>query len=72
MKYETCMKYKCKTCPAYIDCDKVEKLESQTILLYKPFENLKEILERKLKEARDKNESFKSSKKLHRQNNRQI
>lgn len=47
MKYETCMKHKCKTCPAYIDCEKVEKLESEMILLYKPFENLKEILENK-------------------------
>lgn len=47
MKYETCMKYKCKSCPAYNDCEKVEKLESEMILLYKPFENLKEILENK-------------------------
>ena len=47
MKYETCMKYRCKSCPAYTDCEKVEKLQSDMVLLYKPFENLKEILELK-------------------------
>lgn len=47
MKYETCMKYRCKSCPAYTDCEKVEKLQSDMVLLYKPFENLKEILEKK-------------------------
>lgn len=50
MKYATCMKYKCKSCPAYTDCEKVEKLQSDMVLLYKPFENLKEILEKKRNE----------------------
>lgn len=44
MSYALCMKYKCKVCPKKIECDK-KLLEER--LTYKPFENLKEILEKK-------------------------
>lgn len=38
------MRYKCKTCPQQIECfDKQKTMH----LVYKPFENLKEILEKK-------------------------
>lgn len=44
MTYEICMKYKCKVCPKKAECD--EKLKNER-LTYKPFENLKELLEKK-------------------------
>lgn len=37
---EICMKYRCKTCPAYVECEKRLK---DTRLMYKPFENIKEL-----------------------------
>lgn len=39
-----CMKYKCKVCPKEQECS--EKLKHER-LMYRPFENLKEILEAK-------------------------
>lgn len=39
-----CMKYKCKVCPKEPQC--TEKLKQER-LTYRPFENLKEILEAK-------------------------
>ena len=44
MALERCMKYKCKICPKKVECD--EKLKKE-MLTYFPFENLKEILEKK-------------------------
>ena len=38
------MKYKCKICPKVVSCEKKLKEER---LMYRPFENLKEILEAK-------------------------
>ena len=43
--YERCMKYKCKACSEAKNCDLLERF--QDILMYKPFENLREILENK-------------------------
>lgn len=42
--YEICMKYKCKVCPEQLECEEKQKQER---LLWKPFENLKEIMELK-------------------------
>ena len=42
--YELCIKYKCKTCPRKVSCDKEQKEQH---LMWRPFENLKEILEQK-------------------------
>lgn len=39
-----CMKYKCKDCPKRQDCDKQLNEERLT---YRPFENLKQIMEQK-------------------------
>ena len=47
MNYKHCMKYKCKFCGDYLRCEKVLQLQNEAVLLYKPFENLKEILEKK-------------------------
>lgn len=44
MSYAVCMKYKCKSCPWKIECE-LKMIEER--LTYKPFENLKEILEKK-------------------------
>lgn len=57
MKYETCMKYKCKNCPAYYDCSNVEKLQEELRLLYKPFENLDQILKSRRKKYGKTNQS---------------
>lgn len=44
----SCLSYKCKICPKQLECDKKElkanKRYEAEPLLYKPFENLKEIL----------------------------
>lgn len=45
-EYEYCMKRKCKECKIYTECDLL--IKQQWRLTYKPFENLKEIWERKL------------------------
>lgn len=58
MKYETCMKYKCKLCPAYINCEKLVKMQDELTLLYKPFENLKEILRARRENNGKKNQSY--------------
>lgn len=55
MNYETCMKYKCKNCPIYLDCERAVNLENDIHLLYKPFENLKEILKARRKNDGEKN-----------------
>lgn len=40
-----CISYKCKTCPQKSACDLIEELENDyEPLLYKPFENLMEII----------------------------
>ena len=39
-----CMKYKCKVCPKEQEC--TEKLKQER-LMYRPFENLAEILKQK-------------------------
>lgn len=38
------MKYKCKICPRKMECDKKQKEEH---LMWRPFENLKEIIKEK-------------------------
>ena len=52
--YELCMVYKCISCPEKLNCDdelKKERLQYLP-LMYKPFENLKEILEMKYDRSR--------------------
>lgn len=39
-----CIKYKCKTCPKFVECEKEQK---ETRLMYRPFENLAELLKQK-------------------------
>ena len=43
---EYCMQRKCKECKIYTECDLL--IKQQWRLTYKPFENIKEIWERKL------------------------
>lgn len=45
IEIEHCIKYKCKVCPRQVECEERQK---QYRLLYRPFENLNEILEKKL------------------------
>lgn len=42
---EHCMQHKCKTCEKYVTCDL--KYKQRDLLTYRPFENLKEIMEQK-------------------------
>lgn len=42
--FELCMRFLCKLCPKKLECDK--KLEEER-LMYKPFENLKELMRKK-------------------------
>lgn len=42
--YEFCIRYLCKLCPKKLECDKEIKHQR---LMYRPFENLKKILEKK-------------------------
>ena len=44
MDFKICMVYKCKTCPIKKQCDAKIKEER---LMFRPFENLKEILEKR-------------------------
>ena len=42
--YDKCMRYKCKTCPKKIECDKKLEIEHLT---WRPFEELPKILKEK-------------------------
>lgn len=42
---EFCMQRKCKVCEKYLTCDL--KYKEKDVLTYRPFENLKEIMESK-------------------------
>lgn len=42
---EFCMQRKCKVCEKYLTCDL--KYKQKDVLTYRPFENLKEIMENK-------------------------
>lgn len=44
---EFCMKRKCKVCQKYITCDLKFKDIENNVLTFRPFENLKEIMEKK-------------------------
>lgn len=45
--YEICMRYKCKNCPQKLDCDTELKEFKKNHLVFRPFENLPQILKEK-------------------------
>lgn len=49
-----CMKYKCKVCPKNVECTEKQKQER---LMYRPFENLLEILKQGDENDHEENKS---------------